>query len=145
MSAGIRPPRRTANTAGYRDAPRLRKETDLAIRDFYTFQSIHGEPDGRMEQVLQKAEGRASSALRRVTSTVTWGRPITPEDMTDLCDFTAFQVVRGLRRSREIELMSDLYVCIMQLNAPGTGRSPPTGKRSATSEPLRSPATPTNT
>jgi hypothetical protein len=103
--------------------PGLRKETDLAIRDFYTFQNIHGEPDGRMEQVLQKVEGRAASALRRVTSAVTWGRPITPEDMTDLCIFTAFQVVRGLRRRREIELMSDLYVRIMQLNAPvGAGR-----------------------
>jgi hypothetical protein len=105
--------------------PGLREETDLAIRDFYTFQNIHGEPDGRMEQVLQKVEGRASSALRRVTSAVTWGRPITPEDMTDLCIFTAFQVVRGLRRRREIELMSDLYVRIMQLNAPaGAGRRP---------------------
>lgn len=83
--------------------PGLRKESDLAIRDFYTFQNIHGEPDGRMEQVLQKIEGNAASALRRVTSSVTWGRPITPEDKTDLCVFTAFQYVRGLRKRREID------------------------------------------
>ncbi|WP_371749026.1 DUF4238 domain-containing protein [Streptomyces sp. NBC_00280] len=103
--------------------PGLRKETDLAIRDFYTFQNIHGEPDGRMEQILQKVEGRAARALRRVTSAVTWGQPITAADKTDLCIFTAFQLVRGLRKRREIELMSDLYVRIMQLNAPvGAGR-----------------------
>lgn len=103
--------------------PGLRKETDLAIRDFYTFQNIHGESDGRMELVLQKVEGNAASALRRVTSAVTWGRPIAPGDKTDLCIFTAFQLVRGLRKRREIELMSDFYVRIMQLNAPvGAGR-----------------------
>ncbi|MFF4030937.1 DUF4238 domain-containing protein [Streptomyces sviceus] len=103
--------------------PGLRKETDLAIRDFYTFQNIHGLPDGRMEQVLQKIEGSAASALRRVTSAVTWGRPITPEDKVDLCIFTAFQLVRGLRKRREIELMSDFYVRLMQLNTPvGAGR-----------------------
>ncbi|MEU4143276.1 DUF4238 domain-containing protein [Streptomyces parvulus] len=103
--------------------PGLRKESDLAIRDFYTFQNIHGEPDGRMEQVLQKVEGSAASALRRMTSAVTWGRPISPEDKTDLCVFVAFQYVRGLRKRREIELMSAFYVRIMQLNAPvGAGR-----------------------
>ncbi|MDQ0945890.1 DUF4238 domain-containing protein [Streptomyces sp. V1I1] len=110
--------------------PGLRKETDLAIRDFYTFQNIHGEPDGRMEQVLQRVEGRASSALHRVTSAMTWGRPITPDDKTDICIFTAFQVVRGLRKRREIELMSDLYVRIMQLNTPvGAGRRAVTAYR----------------
>ncbi|KOV86894.1 hypothetical protein ADL01_05680 [Streptomyces sp. NRRL WC-3618] len=58
-----------------------------------------------------------------MTSAVTWGRPITPEDKTDLCIFTAFQLVRGLRKRREIELMSNFYVRIMQLNAPvGAGR-----------------------
>ncbi|KOV86893.1 hypothetical protein ADL01_05675 [Streptomyces sp. NRRL WC-3618] len=41
--------------------PGLRKETDLAIRDFYTFQNIHGEPDGRMELVLQKVEDNAGA------------------------------------------------------------------------------------
>ncbi|MGX8261882.1 DUF4238 domain-containing protein [Streptomyces cellulosae] len=103
--------------------PGLRKESHLAIRDFYTFQNIHGEPDGRMEQVLQKAEGNAASALRRVTSAVTWGRPITPEDKTDLCVFIAFQYVRALRKRREIELMSDFDVRVMQLNDPvGVGR-----------------------
>ncbi|MDK1342052.1 DUF4238 domain-containing protein [Streptomyces sp. 378] len=103
--------------------PGLRKESDLAIRDFYTFQDLHGDPDGRMEQVLQKIEDRAASALRRVTSAVTWGRPIRPEDKTDLCVFTAFQYVRGLRKRREIELMSDFYVRVMQLNDPvGAGR-----------------------
>ncbi len=103
--------------------PGLRKESDLAIRDFYTFQNIHGEPDGRMEQALQRIEGNAASALRRVTSSVTWGQPITPEDKTDLCIFTAFQYVRGLRKRREIELMSDFYIRVMRLNDPvGAGR-----------------------
>lgn len=53
-----------------------------------------------------------------MTSAVTWGRPITPEDKVDLCIFTAFQLVRGLRKRREIELMSDFYVRLMQLNIP---------------------------
>lgn len=76
-----------------------------------------------MEQILQKVEGSAARALRRVTSAVTWGQAITAEDKTDLCIFTAFQLVRGLRQRREIELMSDLYVRIMQLNTPvGAGR-----------------------
>ncbi|MGQ4344008.1 DUF4238 domain-containing protein [Streptomyces sp. SAS_275] len=101
----------------------LRKESDLAIRDFYTFQNTQGQPDGRMEQMLQQIEGRAARALRRVTSAVTWGRPITPEDKADLCVFVAFQCVRGLRTRREIELMADLYVRLLQVNAPvGSGR-----------------------
>ncbi|MDQ1017561.1 hypothetical protein QFZ43_004110 [Streptomyces afghaniensis] len=73
---------------------RLRKESDLAVRDFYTFQNTHGEPDGRTERVLQKFEGSAASASRRVTSSVTWGRPITPEDRTDLSVFTTFRPQR---------------------------------------------------
>ncbi|MFJ7272307.1 DUF4238 domain-containing protein [Streptomyces sp. NPDC099050] len=103
--------------------PGLRRESDLAIRDFYTFQNVRGEPDGRMELLLQRVEDRAARALRRVTSSVTWGQQITPADRADLCIFVAFQCVRGLRKRREIELMSDLYVRIMQLNNPvGSGR-----------------------
>ncbi len=47
-------------------APGLREESDLVIRDFSTFQNVHGEPDGRMEQVPQKVEGSGASGLRRV-------------------------------------------------------------------------------
>lgn len=66
---------------------------------------------------------RSSAASSWPPSTRPWGRPITPEDRTDLCVFVAFQYVRGLRKRREIELMSDFYVRIMRLNDPvGAGR-----------------------
>jgi hypothetical protein len=61
---------------------------------------------------------------------VTWGQPISPEDKAHICTFAAFQVVRGLRKRREIELLSDLYVRIMQLNTPvGAGRREVAGYR----------------
>ncbi|WP_162688641.1 DUF4238 domain-containing protein [Streptomyces sp. ICC4] len=99
----------------------LRKIADLAIKDFYTFINIDGEPDGRLEQLLTRVEGWAASALRRATSSVTWGSPVHSQDHADIALFMAFQYARGPRRRRELEVMSDLYTRLVQLNEPVHG------------------------
>ncbi len=99
----------------------IRKTADLAIKDFYTFINVDGEPDGRLEQFLTRIEGAAASALRRATSSVTWGNPVLAQDHADIALFMAFQYARGPRRRRELEVMSDLYTRMVELNEPVHG------------------------
>ncbi len=117
--------RRFANSKGQvwvrdrRSEPGLRKNLDLAIRDFYTFTNVDGESDGRLEQLLAKIEADASPALDRLCSAVTWNSPLSAEDRVSIATFVAFQMVRGQRKRREVEMQTDLYARLLNLNPPG--------------------------
>lgn len=81
--------------------------SDLAVTDFYTFMNTDGTFDGRLEQLLSQVEAEAAKLLRRLASPLR--RPEAPslDERSTICQFLAFQMVRGPRKRREIELMAD--------------------------------------
>jgi hypothetical protein len=88
---------------------------DLAQRDFYTVMTDGPgggppRPDGRIEQALRVVEGNAARVLRRLRNPLLAGRPLPPDDRDDLAQFLAFQLVRGVRKRREIELLAEYHV-----------------------------------
>lgn len=98
------------------DAPRFETINNIAVRDFYTFVNDQRELDGRLEQVLQQVEGDAARVIRRLTSplmTPTFG----PGDRVTLATFVGFQLSRGQRKRREIEMMADLAVKVQAVGS----------------------------
>lgn len=82
----------------------------LAITDFYTVVSDDGTFDGRMEQLLGRVEGEAAQLLKLLLSPFRRPGPLTEAEQGTLCQFLAFQLVRGPRKRREMELQADYAV-----------------------------------
>jgi hypothetical protein len=101
-----------------RAEPGLSKDTDLAVKDFYTFTNRDGQADGRIEQLLEKVESAAAPALDRLCSAVAWNAPLSGEDRSSIATFVAFQTARGQRKRREVELQADLITRLQEVNAP---------------------------
>lgn len=81
--------------------------SDLAITNFYTVVSKDGSFDGRMEQLLSRVETGAAEILKMLISPYRHPGSLTPVEKVVLCQFVAFQLVRGPRKRREIELQAD--------------------------------------
>ncbi|WP_371406320.1 DUF4238 domain-containing protein [Kribbella sp. NBC_00662] len=84
----------------------IRHIKDMGFKDFYTSINIEGELDGRIEQILCLVEGETASLITRLLN------PFIPfsleeQDRLQLAQFIAFQLVRGPRQRREIELTID--------------------------------------
>jgi Protein of unknown function (DUF4238) len=81
---------------------------DLAITNFYTILNTDGQFDGRMEQLLGTIEADAAQVLKLLLlSALRRPGPLTAEQRSVLCQLVAFQMVRGPRKRREIELLGD--------------------------------------
>lgn len=97
-----------------RDRPTGRQSSrtvsKLAITDFYTVVSNDGTFDGRMEQLLCTVEGEAAELLKLLLSPYRRPGPLTEAQQATLCQFLAFQMVRGPRKRREMELHADYAV-----------------------------------
>jgi len=110
--------RRFADSEGrllVRDRPtgRLRPPitvSKLAITDFYTTVNKDGTLDGRMEELLGRVEGEAAQLLKLLLSPYRRPGRLTAAEQTTLCQFLAFQMVRGPRKRREMELQADYTV-----------------------------------
>jgi hypothetical protein len=89
-----------------------RSVSDLAIRDFYTVLTVDGQFDGYLEQLLQVVEDQAKCIIDLLLSPFRRPGTLTAEEHYALCQFLAFQMVRGPRKRREIELMADYTVKI---------------------------------
>src|SRR5487761_385976 len=83
---------------------------DMGIRDFYTVVGEDGALDGRLEQVLCNVEGNANRIFGDLLSPFRRPRPLTSADHEGVVAFIAFQLVRGERQRRELELMADYMV-----------------------------------
>jgi Protein of unknown function (DUF4238) len=84
-----------------------RSVATLAIKNFYTVMSNDGTFDGRMEQLLSRIEGEAAQLLKLLLSPYRRPGPLTRTEQATLCQFLAFQMVRGPRKRREMELEAD--------------------------------------
>jgi len=84
-----------------------RTVSNLAITNFYTVVSQDSTFDGRMEQLLAKVEGEAAQLLNLLLSPYRRPGPLTEAEQVTLCQFLAFQMVRGPRKRREVELQAD--------------------------------------
>jgi hypothetical protein len=110
--------RRFADTTGrllIRDRPTGRllppiTVSKLAITDFYTTVNNDGTLDGRMEELLGKVEGEAAQLLKLLLSPYRRPGRLPATEQTALCQFIAFQMVRGPRKRREMELEADYAV-----------------------------------
>ena len=96
-------------------APILCNLHDLAQRDFYTAMTDDPDggaprPDGRIEQVLRIVEGNAARVLGRLRNPLLVRRPLPMDERRDVTQFLAFQLVRGVRMRREIELLAEYHV-----------------------------------
>jgi Protein of unknown function (DUF4238) len=96
----------------------------LAVTDFYTVVREDGTPDGRMEQLLGKVEGEAAQLLKLLLSPCRRPEPLTEAERFALCQFLAFQMVRGPRKRREMELQAD-YAARLQAGDALTGQDLP--------------------
>jgi hypothetical protein len=85
----------------------LRAVSTLAIKNFYTVLSNDGSFDGRMEQLLARVEGEAAQLLKLLLSPYRRPGPLTEAQQVTLCQFLAFQMMRGPRKRREVELQAD--------------------------------------
>ena len=81
--------------------------SNLAIRDFYTTLNNDGTFDGRMEELLCTVEGEAAQLLKILLSPFRRPGQLTEAEQRILCQFLSFQMVRGPRKRREIELEAD--------------------------------------
>jgi Protein of unknown function (DUF4238) len=81
---------------------------NIAFKDFYTYLNNDGQPDGRFEQLLHELETDAANVFRRITSPILANKPLSDRERESLCLYVAFQLVRGPRKRREIEVLADL-------------------------------------
>lgn len=81
---------------------------DLSVRNFYTVLNTDGDFDGRMEDLLGTVEGEAATVINALLA-VAFRRPspLAPDQRKSICQLAAFQMIRGPRKRREIELMAD--------------------------------------
>ena len=84
-----------------------RSYLDMKIKDFYTVVGKNGALNGRLEQVLSVVEGNAARIFADLLSPFRRPRPLDPVDYGAVVQFLAFQLVRGERQRRELELMAD--------------------------------------
>jgi len=73
-------------------------------------------PDGRLEDILGVMEARAAEVIGRIIAA-----PQTPVDQNErfaLATFLGFQMARGIRARREIELMGEFYAKTMLRSGP---------------------------
>jgi hypothetical protein len=87
-----------------------RTVSKLAVTDFYTVLTKDGTFDGRMEQLLGRVEGEAAQLLKLMLSPFRKPGPLSEIEQLTLCQFLAFQMVRGPRKRREMELQADYAV-----------------------------------
>ncbi len=85
---------------------------DLAQKDFYTVMADDPaggppQPDGRIEQALQLVEDPAARVLELLRNPLLGRRRLTGHEREALAQFLSFQLVRGARQRREIELLAD--------------------------------------
>jgi len=88
---------------------------DLAQRDFYTVMTDDPDggpprPDGRIEQVLRIVENNAAQVLGRLRNPLLVRRQVPGDERDDVAQFLAFQLVRGVRKRREVELLAEYHV-----------------------------------
>lgn len=81
----------------------------LVERDFYTVINTDMQADGRVEKLLGFIEGSAVTTIRNTCSDRWSIWPPSPDYREALIMFTAFQVLRGRRQRRSIEIIADLY------------------------------------
>jgi hypothetical protein len=91
--------------------------SDLAQKDFYTVLADDPDggpprPDARIEQALQLVEGPAARVLGLLRNPLLARRRLTDDERDQLAQFLAFQLVRGARLRREIELLADYHAKI---------------------------------
>jgi hypothetical protein len=79
----------------------------MKITDFYTVVGDDGTLDGRLEQLLCQIEGNAARVFGDLLSPFRRPQPPDPVDYGAVIQFLAFQLVRGERKRRELELMAD--------------------------------------
>jgi hypothetical protein len=82
----------------------------LAVRDFYTVVTADGQFDGRMEQLLATVEGEAAELFKLLVTPFRRPVPLKAEERVTVCQFLAFQMIRGPRKRRETELLADYTV-----------------------------------
>ncbi|WP_419773334.1 DUF4238 domain-containing protein [Gordonia alkanivorans] len=88
-----------------------RAVSDIAVRDFYTFIDLEGHSNSRLEDLLSKVEEDGSAVINTLTSRFYRpGSRLTAEQRDALDMFVAFQLVRGPRSRREMELLADYFV-----------------------------------
>lgn len=80
---------------------------DLAIKNFYTFVNEDGEEDGRLEDILADLESGTSNLLNRAFGPFRPVRQLDPGESMALALHLSFQVVRTPRQRREMELLAD--------------------------------------
>jgi len=86
---------------------------DMAIKNFYTFVNKDGQEDGRLEDILADMEGGTSDLLNRVFGAFQPVRQLNPGESMALALYLSFQVVRTPRHRREMELLADHSVKLM--------------------------------
>jgi hypothetical protein len=87
-----------------------RTVSKLAVRDFYTVVTADGQFDGRMEQLLATVEGEAAELFMLLVTPFRRPVPLKAEERVTVCQFLAFQMIRGPRKRRETELLADYTV-----------------------------------
>ncbi len=81
---------------------------DLSITNFYTVLNTDGQFDGRMERLLGMVEKEAAKVIKLLLLTaLRRPGPLTDDQRRAICQLVAFQMVRGPRKRREIELLAD--------------------------------------
>lgn len=90
-----------------------RNVQDLAVRDFYTFIDVKGEPDSSIESVLQVVEEETAPVIRRLLNPFTPPQRPSETELATLAMFASFQIVRTARHRREMELQADWYAKTM--------------------------------
>lgn len=87
----------------------------LAIRDFYTFVNVEGHLDGSFEELLSVIEGEAASVLKVHLDLGSFSRPrpLEPTERLRLDTFVAAQFVRGMKARRQLELLADYNIKLL--------------------------------
>lgn len=88
----------------------IRNIKDMGIKDFYTAATEDGGLDARLEQALAMMEDATANLFSKILSPYRPPVPLELEERYTLATFIAFQLVRGVRKRREIELMADWSV-----------------------------------
>jgi hypothetical protein len=94
-------------------ASSIRHIKDLAITNFYTSVADNGDLEGRIEQGLAKMEDLAAGVFKDILSPYRTPRPLSRPQSEVVAQFMAFQLLRGPRKRREIELLADWWVKFM--------------------------------
>jgi hypothetical protein len=80
---------------------------DLSVTNFYTVLNKDGQFDGRMEELLGRVEGEAAEVMKLLLTTLRKPGQLAVDQRRAICQLVAFQMVRGPRKRREVELLAD--------------------------------------